>query len=208
MKVRRTGELIALSEADTATSAYSSHTERSPANACAASPADTAALQLLITSTSLRRSTASAMVPPSSPIATVGITSATPMAPTASGDRVMSYTCSGTANMVSAPPTADSVVPAHNRRKAGDSRSGLTSASSRPARTPVASLPARRTTGRNLTPHSLHHRPSPGSSLAGPPAATSLLTLCTIGLHLAPHWPDHRLTPRSSLAAPPAAALL
>ena len=164
MKVRRTGELIAPSEADTATSAYSSHTDPSPANACAASPAEVAALQLLITSTSLRRSTASAMAPPSSPIATVGITCATPMAPTANGERVMSYTCSGTANIVSAPPTADSVVPAHNRRNAGDSRSGLTSASTRPARTPVTSLLARRATGRH-----------PASRPAAPPAVTSLL---------------------------------
>ena len=139
MKVRRTGELIALTEDDTATSAYSSHTDPSPANACAASPAEMAALPLLVTSTSLRRSTASAMAPPSSPIATVGITCATPMAPTANGERVMSYTCSGTANMVSAPPTADSVDPAHNRRNAGDSRSGLMSASTRPARTSVTS---------------------------------------------------------------------
>ena len=92
MKVRRTGELIAPSEADTATSAYSSHTECSPANACAASPAEVAGLQLVITSTSLRRSTVSAMAPPSSPIATVGITCATPMAPTAHGEPVMSYT--------------------------------------------------------------------------------------------------------------------
>ena len=159
MKVRRTGELIALREADRATSAYSSHTECSPANACAASPAEVAALPPVITSTSLRRSTASAMAPPSSPIATVGITCATPMAPTANGERVMSYTCSGTANMVSAPPTADSVVPAHNRRKAGDSRSGLMSASSRPPRATVTSLVARRTT-----------RPSPRSS----PAASSV----------------------------------
>ena len=65
---------------------------------------------------------------------TVGIICATPRAPTANGERVMSYTCSGTANMVSAPPTADSVDPAHSRRNAGDSRSGLMSASSRLAR--------------------------------------------------------------------------
>ena len=97
----------------------------------------------VVTSTSLRRSTASAMAPPSSPIVTVGIICATPRAPTANGERVMSYTCSGTANMVSAPPTADSVDPAHSRRNAGDSRSGLMSASHRPARATVAS-PLRR----------------------------------------------------------------
>ena len=141
MKVRRTGALIALIEDDTATRAYSSQTESSPAKACAASPAETAALPPLATSTSLRRSTASAIAPPSSPIVTVGITCATPMAPTANGERVISYTCSGTANVVSAPPTADSVDPIHSRRKAGDSRSGLMSASSRPVRAMVTSLP-------------------------------------------------------------------
>jgi hypothetical protein len=132
MRVRRTGALTALTEADTATSAYSSHTERSPAKACAVSPADTAALPQLAASTSVRRSTASAMAPPSSPIVTVGTTCASPMAPTANGDRVRSYTCSGTAKLVSAPPTADSVDPTHSRRNAADSRNGLTSASHRP----------------------------------------------------------------------------
>ena len=97
MKVCRTGALTALSADDTATSAYSSHTERSPAKACAASPADTAALPELATSTSLRRSIASASEPPSRPIETVGTICASPRAPTANGDRVMSYTCSGTA---------------------------------------------------------------------------------------------------------------
>ena len=147
MKVRRAGALIALIEDDTATRTYSSQTDCSPAKACAARAADTAALPLVAASTRVRRSTASATAPPSSPIATVGTTWASPMAPTASGDRVMSYTCSGTANMVSAPPTADSVDPAHSRRKAGDSRSGLMSASSRPAVIALLpSAPARNTT--------------------------------------------------------------
>lgn len=93
----RAGALIALIAADAATRAYSSPTDWSPAKACAASPADTTASALVAASTSLRRSIASAIAPPSSPMVTVGMTSATPMAPTASGERVIWYTCSGTA---------------------------------------------------------------------------------------------------------------
>ncbi len=123
--------------------------------ACAASPAETTALPAVAASTSLRRSTASATAPPSSPIVTVGTSSATPIRPTANGDRVMSYTCSGTANRVMAEPTADSVDPAHNRRNAADSRSGLRSASSRPdPRGPLDPL----------------GRPAPNPHLPGPPA--------------------------------------
>src|SRR5580658_551012 len=164
MKVRRTGPLIALIEDDTATRAYSSQTECSPAKACAASPADTTALQLLATSTSLRRSTASATAPPRSPIVTVGTTCASPMAPTASDEWVMSYTCSGTANMVSAPPTADSVEPAHSRRKAADSRSGLMSASTRPVRFTVISL---------LSPHVVGPVPGPQPAPSARPQCNS-----------------------------------
>ncbi len=87
---RRTGALIALAADENATRAYSSQIERSPANACAASPAEAAALQPLVTRISLRRSTTSAIAPPSSPMVTVGTSCATPIAPTASGDRVMS----------------------------------------------------------------------------------------------------------------------
>jgi hypothetical protein len=181
--------LIALSEDDTATSAYSSKTEPRPANACAASPPDTAALPQLAPSTSLRRSTASATAPPSSPIVTVGTTCATPIAPTANGDRVISYTCNGTANWVSAPPTADSVDPIHSRRNAADSRSGLTSASSRPrppscfltqpVTPPPRPSPARHPATSSLArPVTLPPRPSPArhpatSSLARPVTSRS-----------------------------------
>ena len=90
MKVLRAGALTALSDDFTATRAYSSHTRRNPANAWAASPADTAARQLVVASTSFRRSTASASEPPTRPMARVGTIWATPMAPTAKGERVMS----------------------------------------------------------------------------------------------------------------------
>jgi hypothetical protein len=56
---------------------------------------------------------------------------AAPMPPTAAVDRVRSYTCSETANAVIADPVRDSIVPSHSRRKAGCSRSGVTSVSSR-----------------------------------------------------------------------------
>jgi hypothetical protein len=202
MKVRRAGALIALSEDDTATRAYSSQTDPSPANACAASPADTAARPLVATSTSLRRSTASAMAPPSSPIVTVGTICATPIAPTASDERVMSYTCSGTANMVSAPPTADNVDPIHSRRKSGNSRSGLMSASSRPARAAATWLLARRITGPS---------PHPGPGLGASPGC-HLIPAPDLAHHRAvtSSWPRTwritGLSPHPSLGALPTPA--
>ncbi len=90
MKVLRAGRSIAPTEDAAATSAYSSQTWWSPAKAWAASAADTAARQLLVTSTSFRRSVTSVTDPPSMPTARVGTACATPMAPTAKGDRVRS----------------------------------------------------------------------------------------------------------------------
>jgi hypothetical protein len=90
MKVLRAGALIAPSDDFTATMAYSSNTRRNPAKAWAASPADTAVRQVVTASTSFRRSTASASEPPASPMTRVGTIWATPMAPTAKGERVMS----------------------------------------------------------------------------------------------------------------------
>ena len=88
--VLRAGRSTAPTEDWTATRAYSSQTRRSPANAWAANAADTAARQLLVTSTSLRLSVASASGPPSNPTTRVGTICATPMAPTANGERVSS----------------------------------------------------------------------------------------------------------------------
>ena len=56
---------------------------------------------------------------------------ASPSPPTAAVDRVRSYTCSVTANVVIADPVLDSIVPSQSRRKAGYSRSGVTSVSRR-----------------------------------------------------------------------------
>ena len=91
-KVCLAGLLTALSADWTATSPYSSQTRRIPANAWAASAADTTARQQVVISTSLRRSTASASEPPSSPMVSIGTIRAMPMAPTASVERVISNT--------------------------------------------------------------------------------------------------------------------
>ena len=88
MKVLRAGRSTAPRHDWTATSVYSSQTSRSPASDWTAKPADTSARPPLVTRTSLRRSVASMTEPPSSPTIRVGTTWATPMAPTASGDRV------------------------------------------------------------------------------------------------------------------------
>ena len=86
IRVFRAGPPTAPSAESTATRAYSSQTRCSPANAWAANAADTAAMQLLVTSTSFRLSVASATEPPSSPMARIGTTCATPIAPTANGE--------------------------------------------------------------------------------------------------------------------------
>ena len=88
--VLRAGRSTARSDDWTARRAYSSQTRRSPANAWAASTADTAARQPLVTSTSFRRSAVSVSGPPSSPTARVGTICATPTAPTAGVERVRS----------------------------------------------------------------------------------------------------------------------
>ena len=88
--VARAGRSRAASDDWTATRAYSSQTRFSPANAWAANAADTAARQLLVTSTSLRRSVVSVTDPPSSPTSRVGTICATPARPTAKGEWVRS----------------------------------------------------------------------------------------------------------------------
>ena len=62
-------------------------------------------------------------------MSSIGTSVATPIPPTAAVDRVRSYTCSVTANVVIAPPVLDSMVPSQSRRKAGFSRSGVISVS-------------------------------------------------------------------------------
>ena len=90
VNVLRAGRSTALIANCTATSRYSSQTWPSPANAWAASAADTPARQLLVTRTTLRRSSASVSGPPSRPTASVGTACTTPRKPTANGDRVRS----------------------------------------------------------------------------------------------------------------------
>ena len=72
----------------------------------------------------------SASEPPGSAMASIGTSVATPIAPTAAVDRVVSYTCKVMAKVVIDPPTWDSMLPIHSRRKGGDTRKGVTSVSS------------------------------------------------------------------------------
>ena len=71
---------------------------------------------MLVTSSSLRRSTVSAIAPPHSPNTSNG-TSATPAAiPTQADDPVRSKTCLGTATAVSCDPIAVTIVDNHSLR--------------------------------------------------------------------------------------------
>ena len=146
MKVRRAGWLTAPDRAASDISRYSSQTRFTLAYACTASPVDVTASAVPVTSTSRRRSTASAMAPPSSPTVMDGTAAHSASAPTAADECVSVYTCSATANIVIWVPIADSPEPTHRRRKAGDSRSGVTSMNRR-----VIGAPAGRgTAGRGL----------------------------------------------------------
>ena len=86
-----------------------------------------------MTSTSLRRSTTSAIEPPSKPTASTG-TNVSPSRPTASEECDRSQICSTTAKLVIAPPRAESRPPVSSRRNAGCSRAGPKSGSRRVSR--------------------------------------------------------------------------
>jgi hypothetical protein len=88
--VLRAGRSTAARDDCTATRAYSSQSRSRPANAWTVNAADTKARQVLVTTTSLRRSIASTTGPHSSPTVRVGTICATPIAPTASEERVRS----------------------------------------------------------------------------------------------------------------------
>ncbi len=90
MKVCWAGALTALSAALTATTAYSAHSEAPPSTVSASSTADSVSWQQVTASTSLRRSTRSANVPPGSVISSSGRKVARPMPPTAAVDLVSS----------------------------------------------------------------------------------------------------------------------
>src|SRR4051794_36524173 len=130
-KVRRAGALTEVNRYCRKTSPYSSHTLPRPANAWAASAAETAVRQLVVTSTSRRRSTESISGPPNRPTTIAGTAAASPTPPTAAEDPGSRYTCRATANVVICPPTEDTTVPANSRAKSGERRSGRTSISSR-----------------------------------------------------------------------------
>ena len=124
------GAPTALSADPAAASAYSAHKEASPRAASVNSATDTDAWPAVTASTSRRRSTRSARVPPGRVITSSGMNVARPIPPTAAGDRVRSYTWSVIANVVIADPVRDSMVPSQSRRKAGCWRRGVTSVSS------------------------------------------------------------------------------
>ena len=131
MNVCWAGALTALNAALTVTSAYNAHREAPPKAASANSTTDSAVWPTVTASTSRRRSTRSASVPPGSVISSSGMNMASPSPPTAAGDRVRLKTWRLTANHVMADPVRESMVPSQSRRKAGCSRSGVTSVSSR-----------------------------------------------------------------------------
>ena len=83
-------------------------------------------------SSSFRRSTASASVPPTSGTHTSGTSVQKPSRPTASVEWVSWKTWYGIATKLSSPPITEIVWPIQSRRNAGDSRSGLVSSLSRP----------------------------------------------------------------------------
>jgi hypothetical protein len=72
----------------------------------------------MASSASLRRSTESAIEPPTSPRISTGM-NVKPSAPTANDDLDKSQTWSETANPVIEPPTVDNRLPASRRRNAG-----------------------------------------------------------------------------------------
>ena len=90
MNVCLAGALIALSADPAATSAYSAHRDAPPKSASANSTADSAICPTVTASTSRRRSTRSARVPPGTVISSSGMNVARPIPPTAAGDRVRS----------------------------------------------------------------------------------------------------------------------
>ncbi|HEY0936653.1 MAG TPA: hypothetical protein VGD91_23335 [Trebonia sp.] len=115
----RAGALTAASPDWTATSAYSGHREAAPRAVSANRTAGAAAWPAVISSTSRRRSTRSARVPPGRVTSSSGINVARPIPPTAVVERVRLYTCRVTAKEVMADPVRDSMLPSHSRRKAG-----------------------------------------------------------------------------------------
>ena len=104
-------------------------TEAVPEMTTAASIVEASSCPTRITITSLRRSTESAIRPPSNANTSIGTACAPPIAPTSAALPVRSQTRKSTANEASCEPKTERVVPTHSRRNAGLSRSGLTSSS-------------------------------------------------------------------------------
>ncbi len=80
------------------------------------------------TSATVRRSNASASMPPYSPARIIGTSETTPTRETMNVDRVISYTSSPTVTLVIIVPMPAIELPSQSRAKAGERRSGVRSA--------------------------------------------------------------------------------
>ena len=99
-----------------ATRAYSTGTDSSPAQACAAMPTVVSHMTADEVSATRRRSCRSAIAPPYRPATTSGTSAARPSRPTANEEPVRANTSRDTATSVSCVPTYASVLPSHSRR--------------------------------------------------------------------------------------------
>jgi hypothetical protein len=100
----------------TASSSRTTHTDREPVNACSQNSIDVTAMPAFVTTSRVRRSTASATEPPQRPKTTSGTSATAPLTPTHADDPVSSKICLGTATAVSWLPMEVTTVEAHSRR--------------------------------------------------------------------------------------------
>ena len=126
----RAGEFNPKHACCAANRASTTHTDRAELSACSHSPAEVSAIPALVTSSTRRRSNASAMLPPSSAKTTSGTNATAPLRPTIADEPESLKSCTGTATAVSWLPTEVTTVDPNSRRYAG-CRNGRTSITSR-----------------------------------------------------------------------------
>lgn len=115
---------IELAEAFTMDSPYSHHCVSCPLQARTARSRVEQKVTEAARSATVRRSKASASIPPYRPAITMGASPATAIIDTAKVEPVSANMCSMTAAMVSCPPSPLSVDPIHMRANAGEARNG------------------------------------------------------------------------------------